>query len=429
MRKMILIFLPIIILLTSRCKNKNTPLVKRSDYAAYLQAPKTGMAKINTQLNFWQQRLEKNPDDMAAQLKIASLLSKRFAVSGNIMDVRKSDSLYQCANMLQKHFGSSVYRSLATNAITQHRFKMAAALLDTAFQMGDDKKLTVLQMSDAALECGLMTQCKRYLNMYPDKKSFEYLSRKAKITDKEGDLGEAINLMKKALVQMEQQHDTDLLCWVKTNLADYYSHHNEVKKALGLYREALSTNPEYYHALKGIAWIAFSHDRNTVAATEILEYLAAVHPVPDYDLLLAEIADYTNDAPSKEKYIRSFIGKTSVPEYGDMYNKYLFSLYADELGDAKKALGMAEAEINNRPTAEAYSWLSWATYKSGDIEKAYQIQRLWVEGKCFEPDAVWRMAVICGKKGETKKAQQYMNEVKTSLFELGPSFERKLNGI
>jgi tetratricopeptide (TPR) repeat protein len=306
---------------------------------------------------------------------------------------------------------------------------MAAQLLDTAFQMGDDKKLTVLQMSDAALECGLMTQCKRYLNMYPDKKSFEYLSRKAKITDKEGDLGAAIEWMKKAMEQMEQQHDADLLCWVKTNLADYYSHHNEIKKALELYREALATDPEYYHALKGMAWIAFSHDRNTAAATEILQYLAAVHPVPDYDLLLAEIAEHKNDISSKEKYINSFLGKTTGTEYGGMYNKYLFALYADELGDAKKAMNIAEAEINNRPTPEAYSWLSWAKYKSGDIDQAYQIQRLWVEGKCFEPDAVWRMAVICKEKGEAKKARQYMNEVKSSLFELGPSFEKKLNNI
>lgn len=429
MKKIIAILLPAFIIFVTGCSRERKPLVQTSDYANYLLAPKTKTASINELMGFWKKRLDQHPGDMVAELKMAGLYARRFSSSGNISDIKKSDSLYQQVNTIQKLFGSSVYRSLATNAITQHRFKLAAQYLDTAFRMGDDKKITVLQMSDAALECGLMTQAKRYLNQFPDKKSFEYLSRQAKITDHEGDLEEAIGLMKKAMKQMEQLNDPELLSWVKTNLADYYSHHNEIKKALALYREVLNTDPEYYHALKGIAWIAFSYDRNTAAAEEILQYLAKTHPVPDYDLLLAEIADYKKDDVAKNKYIQSFISKTTAPEYGGMYHKYLFSLYADDFADAGKAMTIAEAEVNNRPTPEAFSWLSWAFYKKGDIKKALSIQRQWVEGKCFEPDVVWRMAVICKATGETQKAKQYLSEVKSSLFELGPSFEEKIKTI
>jgi tetratricopeptide (TPR) repeat protein len=427
MKKIIFIIVPISVLFS--CNQQKKPLVNKQDYAAYLHAPAKKLTAIQEQMGFWQKRLEKTPDDLVSQLKIASLYAKRFGCSGNITDIKLSDSLYQVANGLQKHFGSSVYRSLATNAITQHRFKEAASYLDTAFQMGDDKKITVLQMSDAALECGRNSQAKRYLELFPDKKSFEYLSRKAKIQDHEGDLAEAIRLMKQAAEQMATMNDKELLSWVKTNLADYYSHHNEVKKAYRLYREVLDTDPEYYHALKGIAWIAFSYDRNTEIATEILNHLSQVHPVPDYDLLLAEIAAYDKDEEAKEKYMASFINNTTKPEYGGMYHKYLFSLFADEKGDAGKAMEIAQTEVNNRPTAEAYSWLSWAFYKKGDFAKARELQRLWVENKCFEPDVLWRMAVICKQNGETEKADKYFKEVKDAVFELGPSFEKQLKDI
>lgn len=426
MNRILYLLCTFLILATACRQTGKQPLVQQADYKSYLGAPKNKTAHIDELMAFWQKRQAVNPSDLVAQLKIAGLYAKRFGVSGNIRDILVSDSIYNQANQVQKQFGSSVYRSLATNAITRHRFKEAAAYLDTAFRMGDDKKLTVLQMSDAALECGSLANAKKYLEWYPNKNGFEYLSRKAKISDHEGDLPGAISLMKKAKEKVQELEDHELLCWVKTNLADYYSHNNELKKALALYREALATDPEYYHALKGIAWIAFSNDRNTAIAEEILGYLSRVHPVPDYDLMLAEIAEYRHDEAAKNRYTRSFIEKAAAPEYGGMYHKYLFSLFADELDDADKAMAIAATEINNRPTPEAYSWLSWAYYKKGAIEQAYDIQTRQVEGKCFEPDAAWRMSVICEKKGETRKAKKYREEARSSLFELGPLFETRL---
>ena len=68
-----------------------------------------------------------------------------------------------------------------------------------------------------------------------------------------------------------------------------------------------------------------------------------------------------------------------------MYNKYLFSLYTDELQDSQKAMTIALREVNNRPTPESYDLLAFALCKSGKINEARQIAEKFVKGKCFEP--------------------------------------------
>ncbi len=55
-------------------------------------------------------------------------------------------------------------------------------------------------------------------------------------------------------------------------------------------------DPHYYHALKGIAWLAFSHDKDVANARKIIAYLQQRHPVPDYELLLSQMAAVEQDS-------------------------------------------------------------------------------------------------------------------------------------
>ena len=76
--------------------------------------------------------------------------------------------------------------------------------------------------------------------------------------------------------------------------------------------------------------------------------MSKLHPVPDYDLMLAEIASYENDNTTKEDLVNRFMSAVSNQRYGDMYNKYVFNLMIDENKDFDKALNIAEREVNNR---------------------------------------------------------------------------------
>lgn len=414
-------FFLIIVTLNLAACNQNKTITNRNDYKQFLLHSKNNVESIDQELAFWSKKLKEEPQHFAAQTKMASLYSKRFQYSGNIAEVHLADSFYQAANQLQKRFSSGIYRNLAANAITKHQFWQSKYYLDSAVQMGDNLSNTILQQFDTELELGNLYNAKQLLKRYPYPNSFEILIRKAKMSDANGKLNEAIELMEQALLKVTVTNDKTAWLWVKSNLGDFYSHANRFKEAYESYIDVLKIDSENYHCLKGIAWIAFSFEKNTEAAKEILLFLKMQHAVPDYDLILAEIATFEGNQKLNTEYTASFLRKVKAPAYGEMYNTYLFDIYADDSIDT--AMSIAKKEINNRPTPQSYDLLSWAFYKQGNINEALRIASHYVENKCFEPKAQYHLALIYSANGYNKKARTFLKEVKSSFTELGPVFE------
>ncbi len=408
----------------------NIKVTDAKDYAAYLKndgASAGGLKFIDAEITFWMQRLQRNPEDIVSETKLAKLYSSRYHYSGKIAEVKKSDSLYKKANLLQSKNASGIYRSLAANCVTQHNFKQAQLYLDSALALGDDKILSLQQQFDVALELGDEALAKGILYKTGGKNDFSYLIRKAKYSDHaEGNLDEAISTMETALDKIIELDNKELYCWAKTNLGDMYSHANMFTDAYRCYTDVLKKDDHYYHALKGIAWLSFSHDKDTEEAKNIITWLKQHHPVPDYELILAQITAYENDTVAEKIHTNKFIAEVQRPEYGDMYNKYLFYLYSDKLNKPDMAMKIALTEINNRPTAESYNLLCWAYYKKGDIAKALQTAKQYVESKCFEPDAVYHLGVLYKAAGDAAKAKKYLKEAGESSFELGPWYAEQI---
>lgn len=409
----------IFIIFFAACRQQ--PVTNPKDYVVYLQPPahNTALQAIDQEIALWKGRLQATPDDMIAQSKIAGLLTRRFPYSGNILEIHRADSLYQIVNRINHINSSATWRSLAANSITQHRFRQAQQYIDSALVLGDDKFLTVLMEFDVAMELGNRYRAKKALNRLADKKSFDYLIRAAKYKDHaEGNPDAAIALMEQAYETIK--NNPVLAVWTRANLGDMYGHANRYEKAYQCYLTVLATDPACYHALKGIAWLAFSHDKDVINARKILHYLQQQHPVPDYDLLLAEIATYEKDVIARQHYEQQFLLATRDTLYGDMYNKYLFSLQVEEPGSAPRAMQIAQREVQNRPTPEAFSWLARAYCEQGAIDKALETARIYVENKCFEPDALYNLGLVYKAGGRKKMAKQYLREAQNSAYELGP---------
>ncbi len=409
-------------ILLAACSKNTKSIVQEEKITALLQQKTStdAVAMIETDMQFWNNRLAITVDDMSSQIKLASLYNQRFQYSGQISDIHKSDSLFHAANQLQKKFSSGIYRSLATNCVTQHQFIQADRYLDTAFKMGDDLYLTRLQQFDVKLELGQYKQAETILNAFRYKNNFDYFTRAAKLEDHKGNSDASISFMEKAYVDVKESKKEQLLLWVKTNLADMYGHNNRINESYQLYSEVLTAHPDYYHAWKGIAWIAYSHDKNTTLAKKILLWLQQKHPIPDYDLMLSEIAAFEKNNSAKNKYLASFIDKASNPAYGDMYNKYLFTIMSDELNDRSAAMTIAQKEVNNRPTPQSYELFAWSLYKNGQLDEAVKIAESRIINKTFEPDALYHIGLLLKKSGRPKLAKQYLTDALESSFELGP---------
>ena len=193
----------VILFVITGCKSKMNTVTKATDYEVYMkvdsQASLRSLQKINTDIDFWTQRMKKEISiDPVSGMKLAELYAARFRVGGNIQDIHISDSLYLLSNPLIKLNSSSVYKALAANCITQHKFQQAKLYIDSALQMGDEKYISLLMLCDVSLELGNIFQAKRSLSQIKDKNDFDYLIREAKLLDHEGDLPAAIKKMEKA---------------------------------------------------------------------------------------------------------------------------------------------------------------------------------------------------------------------------------------
>jgi tetratricopeptide (TPR) repeat protein len=423
--KSLLFFIPIYFF--AAC-NIDGPVTNDHDYSVFLDSTMSSPAKqvIETDLRFWTDRINKTPDDLVSQIKLGSLYSKHFAYSGNIGDIIISDSLYKKANELQHRFSSGLYRSLAANAVTQHQFREAQCYLDTSLKMGDDRNITWLQQFDVALELGNTLLAQQVLNDV-DPNSFEYLIRSARFLDHcKGDLNSAIRNMELALVKARESGNKSLVEWTMTNLGDMYGHANRFKDSYQSYLTVLKQDAGSHHALKGIAWLAFSHDKNSIQAKKIIKYLQSRQPLPDYYLMMAEIEGFQKNIAGKSESLGEFIRQATRPCYGDMYNKYLFNVYTENLKDYNSAFAIALREVSNRPTPESYDMLAYALLNKGKLAESKMIAEKFVINKCFEPSAKYHLGMIAEANGEIKEARIHFEDALSSSFELGPSISERL---
>lgn len=428
-----ILFVICAIVVLAGCQSRPEPITDAADYKAYMTAKSNSSLRslqlINKEIEFWSERLKHGiSDDPVSRVKLAGLHAARFKVGGNIADIHASDSLYLLANPLIKIASSSVYRALAANCITQHKFQEANLYLDTALAMGDDKFLSLLMRCDVSIELGDLPAARKALGRIKEKRDFDYLIREAKLLDHEGKLDAAIARIEKAVKQVASSNNDKLFCWAKTTLGDFYGHANRLTEAYHCYLEVLKKDPEDFYALKGIAWLAFSHDKKLNDAKRILNYLSIVHPIPDYDLMLAKIADYEGQKEVKQACLHKFSDAIADSKYGDMYNKYAFYLFTDENRN-DRALAIAEKEVINRPTPQSFDLLAWAKFNSGKRDEALRIAKNFVENKNFEPDAFYHLGVIYLSCGNRSKGRRFLKEAQNSAFELGPVMVNQIRNV
>lgn len=414
------------LLLFTACSDKKH-IASPNDYTIFL---KEGLVekeagRINEERVFWQQRLQRDTGNFVDMMKLASVHLRLFKLKGEINDLQTGDSLLKASTAKLNNNDPDILFAISQNSIAQHKFRDAALYNESAQKAKGDMYTVRLLEFDAGMELGLYQNASRSLATLKNKSSFDYLIRLAKEEDHKGNLDKAIKLMEQAFEKVKNK-DKGLYCWALSNLADMYGHAGRIQESYNAYLDVLRKDSSYIYALKGIAWIAYSHDKNTAEAKHILHYILSQTKMPVLWLTLAEIEEWEGNEVKKNAYLRNFLDEIQKPGYGDMYNKYLIEIYLDELKDPGKALAIADKEVNNRPTPETFDLLAWTLYKKGENEKAFSFAKNNVNRRTFEPNAVLHTALIFAGNGKKKEARQMLEECLESSFELGPLLTKEI---
>jgi tetratricopeptide (TPR) repeat protein len=414
------------------CQKQSPSIANPKDYAVYLTDTQSANQLLETysaDIAFWNSRLQADPGNYVFMLKKAYLLTSRFQASGQVEDLYQADTLLHGVNAKLRNSEPSVFYTLSQSAVTRHQFRQAMDYTQQGMQAGGQEYVTNLLTFDVSMELGQYLLARQSLHQLKDKTAFDYLIRKAKLKDHEGDLDSAIVLMEQAFDKVKNLGRKSLYCWTLSNLGDMYGHANRIEDSYKAYLEVLETDPGYHYALKGIAWIAFSHDRNTAEARRIYTHLLAQTHLPDLYLNLAEIAAYEGNSAAQEKNIAIFLTEVLKPKYGDMYNKYLVNLYTGQCKNYKAALQIAQREVENRPTAETYDLLAWSYLHQGNVQKALALAENRIEGRTFEPQVFYHLGVIYKANQQPDKARFYLEKALESEYEIGPALTNAVRAV
>ncbi|UKM66054.1 cell surface protein [Flavobacteriaceae bacterium GSB9] len=418
------------IILLASCGTKEKKITSKRDYTGYLQNTESEMLQLaKSDLNFWEKKLEKEPNQFPYLAKAAASQSQIFNLTGKIESLKEAEIYLVKANEAALYNKADYLRALARNYISQHRFKEALGLLKKAELNGEHLKGTQKMLFDVHMELGNFELAKSYLDKIRKNGDFDYLIRLSKWSDHRGNIEAAIKYMEQAKNIAESSNIPATKQWVYTNLANYYGHAGRIQDSYQHYLKALELNPEDAYAKKGIAWIVYSYEKNPDEALNILNTITKNHKSPDYYLLKAEIAEFKGDLNLKKNELKLYNRAVNNPLYGHMYNKYNTLLLAENPREITKAFIIANTEIENRPIPQSYDLLAWTYYKNGNNKEALKIAENYVAGKTFEPEVLFHLAYIYKANDKFKEVKNLKEELQESIFELGPVIATKVNDI
>ena len=423
-----LLKLLIVLILVSSCGTKNQDAIAhKKDYDKFLVSKE--IKTTSKYFDLWNSKIRPDSMQLTSFGVVGGEYNRYFQQTGDIEFLKKAEKSLKKAVDIANIGKPGFYRSLARNYISQHRFKEALQLADSAATIGGDKNETHSLYFDVHMELGNYTLAEQYLDSLKNMSDFGYMIRIAKWNDYKGDLDTTINFMEKARTKAELSKNKDLMLWSYTNLGDYYGHAGRIQDSYSHYIKALEIDPNNAYAKKGIAWIVFSNDKNGVEAIRILDSVTKTYNAPDYYLLKAEIADYMGDDLVRTKNLDEYFTRVKNAAYGDMYNAYNLGLYIGETKQYDSALLLAQREVANRPTPESYSWLGYSLLKNGDKEKAMNVMDTYVYGKTFEPALLFQAAEVYKANGKNERVKELKEELIGAIYELGPSMEKQVHDL
>lgn len=424
--KNISVWMVILILLSCSNEQKDT-ITDANDYNKFLvNAPVQTDSKY---FNLWNSKIRPDSIQLMSFGIVAGEYHSFFQKTANIEYLKKAEQALKRAVDIAAIGRTGYYRALARNYISQHRFQEALKLADSAKTLGGGIIETQSLMFDIHMELGNYEIAEKYLDSTKNMSNFGYLIRLAKWNDYKGDLDTTIRFMEKAMKKAEVSKNKELMLWSYTNLADYYGHAGRVNDSYLHYLKSLRLDPQNAYAKKGIAWIVFSYEKNPQEALRILDSVTKNYGAPDYYLLKAEIAEFMDDDIESLSNLDKYFKIVNNPAYGDMYNAYNINLYIDRTQQYKKAIALAEKEVQNRPTPESYSLLAYSYLKNGEKDKARAIVDRFIDGKTFEPEILYRAAEIYKSTGDMEKVIGLKSELLDALYELGPLMEPSITQL
>jgi tetratricopeptide (TPR) repeat protein len=320
-------------------------------------------------------RVKDDPQDFIAHNKLAGYYLARQRETGDASYLELAARAARASlAVIPPDQNPGALAALAQSENALHDFAAAREHALELVRIAPDKSYSFQTLGDALLELGDYKGAgeafARMRNTGGESAGAE--SRLARLAFLKGDTGGALRRMTKALSLAAEQTppNRETVAWCRWQLGELAFSEGDYATAEGHYRDALTTFPDYRHALASLGR-ARAAQGDLSGAIEQYERAVKVIPDPAY---LAALGDLYRLAGREREAAAQFslveqIARASARN-GALYNRQLALFYADHDLKAEEAYALAKREYEVRRDIYGADALAWAALKAGKVQEA-----------------------------------------------------------
>lgn len=362
-----------------------------------------------------QARLTTSPNDWPAYTQLGLIYLQKARETADPAYYQKTEQALEI--VLAREPGDYVALSaLGELALARHDFVRALELGERARNLNPRRAYAYGVIADAQVELGRYEEAvatvQQMVDLRPDLSSY---SRVAYLRELHGDMDGAIEAMQWALSAGGPAPENTL--WTQVQLGNLYFHTGRLAEAEAEYRRALEREPNYAHALAGLARLAAARG-DLAQAIQLYTQVTERMPLAEYVIALGEVylaAGQTEKAQQQHDLLHAI---DQLYRASGVNTDLELALFLAEHGDAAEAVRRARAAYTARPTVFAAEVLAWALHQAGDDAAAlpYAHESL----KLGSQDALrlFRAGAIEYRLGRLAEAQEKLQ----AALDLNPYF-------
>ncbi len=327
--------------------------------------------RTDGQIGYYQQLIRRNPRNARAFLGLGDALIRKARETGDPSYFNRAEkALKKSLEIAPK--SAAAARHLAYVFYSRHEFAPAAAQAREALAMNPADGDACGILGDALLEVGSYDEAETaYRRMIELERNLYSYSRRAGLHSARGNNSAAIADLERAVAAGRAAcQPAESLAWAEWQLGMEHFGLGDLRNAENYFQQALSTLPDYYRALAGLAQVRAAQ-KNYSEAIALYRKALAILPLPDYAAALGDIYALTGEPEQalRQYQLVEYMGRLSEINK-ILYNRELAYFYADHGIKPEEGLALALRELEYRRDVYAHDVVAWNLHRNGKFAAA-----------------------------------------------------------
>lgn len=381
-------------------------------------------------IRFLEDRVKKDPDDFISLNKLAGYYQLRLRETGNLqwlaLAKRTAEASLKAIPAEQNPGGLSL---LAQAEFAEHDFAAARDHAERLIELDGRKAYPYQALGDALLELGDYDGAEKAFREMEKRGRGSYanetrLGRMALLRGKEEQAKTHFtNALLLALEMVPKQRET--VAWSRWQLGELAFNTGNYVEAEKHYRDALTTFPDYYRGLAGLAR-ARAAQGDLKSAIEHYERATKILPDP---IFIAALGDLYQLAGRRQEADAQFALCEKLAALGaaggNVYDRQLAIFYADHDLKPEEAYKLAKQEYDARQDVYGADALAWAALKAGNMDEAQRFMKAALRLGTQDARLFYHAGMIARAAGDKAAARDFLQRA----LKLNPQFDPRQSPI